>query len=111
MILAPNSEYWKFQGFFQDVWGYAWTREDYRGPIPGYPEGLVTLDNIREAWEIEKPKVILFLKTSLVDQFIWDGISNPYTTQEGLAIYVRSHYYSISQSSFEDVEVWVRNDT
>jgi len=109
-IVEPNSPYWKFQGFFQDVWGYAWTRDDYRGPIPGYPKGVITLDDILVAWQTEKPKVILFSRASVADQLIWDGIRNAYTTQVGLADYVQSHYHRTTISNFQSTEVWIRND-
>jgi len=111
MIVEPDSRFWKFQGFFQDVWGYSWTRSDYRGPIPGYSEGLITLNDIRTAWQTEKPKVILFFESSLVDQFIWDGITNAYTEQEGLAGYVVANYQLVKASEFPNVEVWIRSDT
>jgi len=109
-IVEPNSTYWKFQGFFQDIWGYAWTIEDYRGPILGYPKGVITIDDILVAWQTEKPKVLLFSRSSVVDQLIWDGIQNADTTQVGLAYYVQSHYNLIMISNFQSTEVWIRND-
>lgn len=109
IIVAPNSTFWKFQGFFQDVWAYSWTRDDYRGPIPGYSEGLITLNDILTAWQTEKPKVILFFPTSVVDQFIWNGIKNAYTFQKGLADYVISNYHLAKISEFQNAEIWIRN--
>lgn len=109
MIVEPDSRFWKFQGFFQDVWAYSWTRDDYRGPIPGYSEGLITLDDIRTAWQTEQPKVILFFESSLVDQFIWGGIRNACTEQEGLADYVFANYHLIKIREFPSVEVWIRS--
>jgi 4-amino-4-deoxy-L-arabinose transferase-like glycosyltransferase len=110
-IVEPDSVYWKFQGFFQDVWGYAWTRDDYRGPIPGYPDGLITLNDILIAWQNEKPKAILFFESSLVDQFIWDGIRNAHTKQEGLANYVFTNYHLVKIPEFPNVKVWIRSGT
>ena len=109
MIVEPDSQFWKFQGFFQDVWGYSWTRDDYRGPIPGYSEGLINLNDIRTAWQTEQPKIILFFESSLVDQFIWDGIRNAYTEQEGLANYVFTNYHLVKIPEFPSVEVWIRS--
>ena len=108
-IVAPNSTFWKFQGFFQDVWAYSWTRDDYRGPIPGYRDGLITLNDIQNAWQTEKPKIILFFSSSVVDQFIWNGIQNDYTVQQGLAGYVTANYHLANIPEFQTVQVWIRN--
>lgn len=110
VIVAPNSEHWKFQGFFQDVWGYGWTPDDYRGPISGYPQGLITLRDILTAWENEKPKVIVILRTSWVDYFIWSGINNTYHTEKGLADYIKSHYQIEATFYLQNIEVWIKKD-
>jgi len=109
LLVTPDSEYWKFQGFFQDVWGYGWTPADYRGPIAGYPNGLFTLQDIRRAWEKEKPKVILVIRTSWVDYFIWNGINNTYHKEDGLANYIKSNYYISSKFYNQTLEIWNRN--
>jgi 4-amino-4-deoxy-L-arabinose transferase-like glycosyltransferase len=109
LLVPPNSEYWKFQGFFQDVWGYGWSPDDYRGPIPGYPNGLFSLQDILRAWENERPKVIVIIKTSWVDYFVWYGINNSYHNEEGLASYIESHY--VFSRAFSNIEIWVRTDS
>lgn len=110
LIVAPHSEYWRFQGFFQDVWGYGWTPDDYRGPISGYPNGLFTLHDIQLAWENEKPRVIVIVNSSWVDYFIWHGINNTYHMEEGLANYVQSHYQLVKTFHSQNIEVWIRKD-
>jgi len=109
LMVAPESQYWKFQGFFQDVWGYGWTLDDYRGPIPGYPNGLFTLENVLDAWKKEEPTVILVLRTSWVDYLIWNGINNTYHKEEGLLDYIRSNYNLSSKFYNQTIEVWIRN--
>jgi len=111
IIVEPNSEYWKLQGFFQDVWGYGWTKDDYRGPIKGYPTGLISIHDIQSAWEEEKPKVIVIIRTSLVDYFIWHGIDNPYHFEQGLANYIESHYHLENTFDMQNIEVWVRDQS
>ena len=110
LIVAPHSEYWRFQGFFQDVWGYGWTPDDYRGPISGYPNGLFTLHDIQLAWENEKPKVMVIVNSSWVDYFIWHGINNTYHMEEGLADYVQSHYQLAKTFQSQNIAVWIRKD-
>jgi 4-amino-4-deoxy-L-arabinose transferase-like glycosyltransferase len=116
IIVTPRSDYWKFQGFFQDVWGYGGTKEDYRGPIEGYPNGLISLQDIQFAWEQKRPKVIVISRSSQVDYLIWNGINNTYHAEEGLAGYIESNYHlgpiiNGTGSTFYplNVEVWVRN--
>jgi len=109
LLVAPDSKYWRFQGFFQDVWGYGWTPDDYRGPIAGYPTGLFSLQDILKAWEKEDPKVILFIRTSWVDYFIWNGINNTFHKEEGLAEYITSNYHIGSKFFNQTIEVWIKN--
>lgn len=108
-IVEPDSEYWKFQGFFQDVWGYGWTKDDYRGPIQDHPTGLISIRDVRSAWEAEKPKVIVIIRTSWVDYFIWYGINNPHHSEQGLADYIKSYYYLGNTFPQQQIEVWIRN--
>jgi 4-amino-4-deoxy-L-arabinose transferase-like glycosyltransferase len=109
IIVPPRSEYWKFQGFFQDIWGYGWTKDDYRGPIKDYPRGLISLHDIQSAWEEEKPKVIVIIRTSVVDYFIWHGIDNPYHFEQGLSDYIKSYYHLGNTFYPQNMEVWIRN--
>jgi len=109
LLVTPNSEYWKFQGFFQDVWGYGWSPQDYRGPIPGFPNGLFTIQNILEAWKAEKPKLLLVIRTSWVDYFIWNGIYNSDHKEAGLADYITSNYQIASKFYNNTIEVWIQN--
>lgn len=109
LLVAPDKDYWRFQGFFQDVWGYAWSPDDYRGPISGYPNGLFSLQDIQRGWEKERPKVILIIENSWVDYFIWNGINNDYHKEAGLAEYVKTNYRLDtvfgSQSSVDDIPI------
>lgn len=107
LLVAPDSQYWKFQGFFQDVWGYGWTLDDYRGPIPGYSNGLFTLEDVLNAWKKEEPRIILVLRNSWVDHLIWNGINNTYHKEEGLADYITSNYYLSSKFYNQTIEVWI----
>lgn len=109
LLVTPASEYYKFQGFYQDVWGYGWTPDDYRGPIPGHPNGLFSLKDIENAWKKEGPRVLVVIRTSWVDYFIWNGINNSYHKEEGLADYIRSNYSLGSKFNNQTIEVWIRN--
>lgn len=109
LLVAPDSQYWRFQGFFQDVWSYGWTPNDYRGPIPGYPNGLFTLQDILQAWKKEEPKLVLVIRTSSVDYFIWYGINDPNHKEEGLAQYIKLNYHVGSRFYNQTIEVWIRN--
>jgi hypothetical protein len=113
MILEPCSDLWKFQGFFEDVWGYS--GEFYRGPIVNYPEGLISLQDILNAWKEYPPEVIVIIRTGYVDQYIWYGIHNSYTNQSGLSDYILSNYdlgpeINGCSSTFypQNIEIWVK---
>ncbi len=113
-IISANVTFWRFQGFFQDIWAYDLTG-NYHGPLPGYPDGLVTLKQIGEGWEITPPSVIVIIRSSGVDNFVWNGISNIDTNQTGLGGFVMERYelgpiISGIGSTFypSNIEVWVR---
>ena len=103
LIVAPNSTMWKFQGFYEDVWGFMGT--SYVGQFAGYSGGLITLEEIRQALESEKPKVVVIMENKLADRLIWDGISNPAYEEGGLAGYVLSHY-DLARDLY-DIDIYV----
>ena len=114
LIVPAEVDYWRFQGFFEDVWGYSGTTH-YRGAIPGYPDGLVTLSQIRDSWRALQPKLIIMVRTSPVDDFVWNGIRNPDTNQTGLADYVLANYdlgpfiEGVGSTFYpSNTEIWVR---
>ena len=114
-IVPANVSSWRFQGFFSDVWAYN-LDGGYRGPIPGYPDGLITLEELRQGWEQQLPRVIVIIRTSLVDRLVWDGFSNPDTNQTGLGSWIESRYdlgpvVAGIGSTFSpgNIEVWVRS--
>jgi hypothetical protein len=116
MIVEPNSTIWKFQGFFEDVWGYSGSQ--FRGTFEGYPQGLISLYDILHAWEKYKPKVIVIIRTSWVDYYIWYGIHNSRTNQTGLSNYILANYELGPEingvgSTFypQNIEIWVRKET
>lgn len=104
MIVTPKSQYWKFQGFYEDVWGYFGL--EYVGQYSGYPYGLITLTDIRLAIEEEKPKVVIFMESKITDYFVWYGISNSNYKEIGLADYILSNYYL--QTEIHDIRIYVR---
>lgn len=108
IIVSPCSEFWRFQGFFQDVWAYSWTVDDYRGPISGYPQGLITLNDIKCAWGRSSPKVIVIIRTSNVDYFIWNGINNAYHDEQGLGSYIKHHYFLGRTFDDNNIEIWIK---
>jgi len=106
LIVAPNSTIWRYQGFYEDVWGYI--RIQYVGQFAGYHGGLITLNDIQEALENEKPKVVVIMKNKLTDMFIWDGIDNPDYKEEGLASYILANYYLDNNFHNGAIEIYVR---
>jgi hypothetical protein len=104
LIVAPNSTMWKYQGFYEDVWGYMGT--SYVGQFAGYSGGLITLEEIRQALESEKPKVVIIMENKLVDMLIWNGIDSPTCKEEGLADYILTHYYL--ERSLYGMQIYVR---
>jgi hypothetical protein len=104
MIVTPKSEFWKFQGFYEDVWGYF--GPEYIGQHVGYPYGLITLADIRQALEEEKPKIAVFIEFKIADYLAWNGISNPNYKEIGLADYILSHYYL--EANIYDIKIYVR---
>lgn len=115
LIVPAQVDHWRFQGFFEDIWGYTGTTR-FRGSIPGYPDGLVTLAQIQQSWETYRPKVIVIVRTVPVDDFIWNGIHNPAMDQAGLAAYIVSNYHLgpivqglSSTVNPSNAEIWVRN--
>ena len=114
LIVPPQSEYWKFQGFFPDVWGYQWSTGDYREPIIGHPNGLFRLIDIQRAWEEEKPKLIIIDRNSTVDYFVWSGINNINHVELGLSEYIQKNYRQVTDEEGRNlaiigVDVWERN--
>jgi len=107
MIVTPQSEVWKFQGFYEDLWGYF--GKTYIG-YTNYPEGLVTIDEFQRALEEEKPKIVVMLtEFKVTDYLVWNGIENPNSNQTGLANYILTHYYL--NCTLYDMEIYVRNQT
>lgn len=107
IIIPVESEYYKYQGFFEGTFGYS-TDETYRGPFsPGVPT-LLSLQEILVALEKYKPKVIIINRDSFVDSLIWNGIYNSYYTEDGLSAYILRNYYLSKAFSPTNVEVWVR---
>ncbi len=104
LIVAPNSTMWKYQGFYEDVWGYMGT--SYVGQFAGYSGGLISLMEIRQALESEKPKVVVIMQHKLADMLIWNGINNPAYKEDGLADYISTHYRL--ERSLYDIHVYVR---
>lgn len=114
VIIVPNVRYWRFQGFFEDIWGYTGTL--YRGPIQGYPSGLVSLAQISDAIQTDIPRVIVIKGTSYADYYIWHGISNKDTQETGLSTLIQTSYHlglelNGTGPTFDsaDLEVWVHN--
>lgn len=93
VIVTANSTYWKYQGFFIDIWAYGPNTGSYQGPIKDYPNGTITLNDIKLALESEKPKIIVIENTSQTDSLIWNGINNPYSTQKGLSTFIENYYH------------------
>ena len=104
MIVTPNSTFWKFQGFYEDVWGYFGT--GYVGQHSGYPSGLITITDIQQALEKEKPKIVVFMEFKIADHLAWNGISNPNYKEIGLADYILAHYYL--KAEIYDIRIYVR---
>jgi len=104
MIVIPDSEFWKFQGFYEDVWGYFGV--EYVGQYIGYPRGLIAIADIRKAIEEEKPKVVVIMEFKIADYFIWNGISNPNYKEIGLADYIPTHYHL--EAEISDIRIYVR---
>jgi len=104
LIVAPNSTIWKYQGFYEDVWGYMGT--SYVGQFAGYSGGLISLEEIRQALECEKPKVVVVMEYKVADMIIWNGINNPAYKEEGLADYILTHYYL--EREIYDIQIYVR---
>lgn len=114
VIVTTDSGYWKYQGFFPDVWGYGWTKDDYRGPIKEYPNGTISLSEIKLALEEEKPNIIVMVNESVADYFIWNGINNPYHSEEGLADFIKNHYHLTTDQegsalASQGIEIWIRH--
>lgn len=104
LIVAPNSTMWKYQGFYEDVWGYMGT--SYVGEFAGYSGGLITVTDIRQALEREKPKVVVIVENKLADMLIWNGVDSPTYKEEGLADYILTHYHL--ERSLYDIQIYVR---
>jgi len=107
IIVAPDSEYYKYQGFFSGSFAYS---EDgkYRGPFgPGLPT-LLHLSQILSAWQTNKPKVIVVIRTSFLDSLILNGIENSDYSEPGLRQYLTTHYDLTKTFDPGGIEVWVR---
>lgn len=104
IIVTPNSTMWKYQGFYEDVWGYMGT--SYVGEFAGYSGGLITLEEIRQALESEKPKVIVIMENKLSDMLVRDGIDSPAYKESGLANYILTHY--LLERSLYGMQIYVR---
>jgi hypothetical protein len=114
VIIIPSVRYWRFQGFFEDVWGYTGTL--YRGPLEGYPSGLVSLTQIGAAIQADNPKVIVIKGNSYADYYIWRGINNKDSQEAGLSNLIRASYHlglelngTGPTFTSSDIEVWVHN--
>ncbi|MEM4713534.1 MAG: glycosyltransferase family 39 protein [Candidatus Bathyarchaeia archaeon] len=90
LIISPNSTIWKYQGFYEDVWGFFGT--SYIGGFAGYSNGLITLNEIRQALDVERPKVIVIMRNKIADNLIWNGINTPNYHEDGLAEYILTNY-------------------
>ncbi len=104
LIVTPESKYWKFQGFYEDVWGYF--GDIHVGKYSGYDGGILRMDEIRMSLEREKPKVVAIMRYKVADRLVWDGISLSNYEEDGIADYVREHY--VYDRIINDVEIWVR---
>jgi hypothetical protein len=104
LIVAPNSTIWRYQGFYEDVWGYMGA--SYVGQFAGYSGGLITLEEIRQDLESEKPKVAIIMKHKLADMLVWNGIDSPTCKEKGLADYVLTHYYL--ERDIYDIQIYIR---
>jgi hypothetical protein len=114
IIIVPSVRYWRFQGFFEDVWGYTGTL--YRGPIEGYPSGLVSLGQISATIQADNPKAIVIKGTSYADYYMWQGINNKDFQEAGLSNLIQASYYlglelNGTGPTFNspDIEVWVHD--
>ncbi|MEM2517698.1 MAG: glycosyltransferase family 39 protein [Candidatus Bathyarchaeia archaeon] len=103
LIVAPNSTIWKYQGFYEDVWGFFGT--SYIGGFTGYSGGLITLSEIRQALDVEKPKVIVILRNKVADNLIWNGINSPNYHENGLAEYILANYRL--NFTHHDIDVYI----
>lgn len=103
LIVTPNSTIWKYQGFYEDVWGFFGT--SYVGGFVGYSGGLITINEIRQALEAERPKVIVVMRNKIADNLIWNGINTPNYYENGLAKYILTNYYL--NFSYRDIDVYV----
>jgi len=137
VIVTTDSKYWKYQGFFIDIWGYQpsaifqfssgsyrsfidiWgygpTKFDYAGPIKDYPNGTITLSDLRLALENEKPKIIVMVNASQEDYLIWNGIHNPYHSENGLCDFIEGHYHLATDRegqilASQGIEFWMLYD-
>lgn len=105
LIVAPRSNEWAFQGFFNDVFNTT-----YDGGHQGL--GVVSPTEFVEAWEEEKINLIIFIRgkgwVPYPDEILWKGFEN----QEGVASYIEEHYElieSVNQTGVPYVyEIWRR---
>lgn len=104
LIVPPNSTIWKYQGFYEDVWGFFGT--SYVGGFAGYSDGLITLAEIRQALDAERPKIIVIVRNKIADNLIWNGINSPNYREDGLAEYILTNY----RLSFDrhGIEIYVK---
>jgi len=107
IIVPPDSQYYKYQGFFSGSFAYS---EDgkYRGPFSSGAPTLLRLSQILSAWQTNKPKVIVVIRTSFLDTLIMNGIENPYYSEPGLMPYLITHYNLIRTFDPGGIRVWVR---
>jgi len=103
LIVTPNSTIWKYQGFYEDVWGFIGT--SHVGEFAGYSGGLITINEIQQALESEKPKVIVIMKSKITDILIWNGINTPKYRENGLKDYILTKY--CLNFSLYDMDVYV----
>ncbi len=107
IIVPPDSEYYKYQGFFSGSFAYS---EDgkYRGPFSSGAPTLLSLSQILSAWQTNKPKAIIIISTSFVDSLILNGIENPDYSEPGLMPYLTTHYNLTKTFDPIGINVWVR---
>jgi len=107
IIVTPDSEYYKYQGFFSGSLAYS---EDgtYKGPFTTELPTLLHLSQILSAWQEDKPKVIVIVRTSFLDRLILNGIENPNYSEPGLKQYLTSHYRLTKTFNPGGIEVWER---
>ena len=98
----------KIAGFYSDIFGYDYCT--YVG-IPGYPQGIITPEDILQAIQSERPKLIISAQggTASVpaDYFIWNG--DPKWLTLGIGPWVMQNYRFLREfdNAYGRYKIWI----